>query len=472
MAVSTRTKKQITSLVGPYRLGFHVESKELFKTPKGISEEVIRMISREKNEPEWMLQKRTDAYRIFLSKPLPAWGGNLSGIHFNDIYYYVKPLDRTKRRWKDVPREIKETFEKIGIPQAERKYLAGVGSQYESEVVYHSLQEKLQKQGVIFSGMDDALKEYPDIVKEYFGTLIPSTDNKFAALNTAVWSGGSFIYVPKGVHVALPLQAYFRINRQSMGQFERTLIIADEGSSVHYVEGCSAPQYAADSLHSAVVEIIVKKNARVQYTTIQNWSSNVYNLVTKRASAHENAEMFWLDCNIGSKLTMKYPSIILRGRGARGEIQSLAIAGRGQHQDAGGKVIHSAPDTSSTIVSRSISKDGGRASYRGLVRVVKGATGVKTRVVCDALILDPESRSDTYPTMSIDEHDASVAHEATVSRIPDSALQYLAARGFSEAESSSLIVNGFANPIVRRLPMEYAVEIQRLLEMEMKGAVG
>ncbi len=472
MAISTQTRKQITDSVGPYRLGFHVKTKELFKTPRGLREDVIRMISHQKNEPAWMLEKRLNAYRIFLEKPLPTWGGDLSGIHFDDIYYYVKPLDHTKRRWKDVPQEIKETFEKIGIPQAERKYLAGVGSQYESEVVYHSLHEKLKKQGVIFSGMDTALKEYPEIVKEYFGTLIPATDNKFAALNTAVWSGGSFIYVPKGVHVALPLQAYFRINRESMGQFERTLIIADEGSSVHYVEGCSAPQYAADSLHSAVVEIFVKKNARVQYTTIQNWSSNVYNLVTKRATAHENAEMFWLDCNIGSKLTMKYPSIILRGRGARGEIQSLAIAGKGQHQDAGGKVIHSAPDTSSTIVSRSISKDGGRASYRGLVRISKGATGVKTRVVCDALILDPESRSDTYPTMIIDEQDASVAHEATVSKSSDSALQYLRTRGFSEAESSSLIVNGFANPIVKRLPMEYAIEIQRLQEVEMKGAIG
>lgn len=472
MAVSAQTKKQVSSLVGPYRLGFRAQTKELFKTPKGLNEDIIRTISKKKNEPSWMLEKRIQAYQIFLQKPLPQWGGDLSGIDFENIYYYVKPTDRTKRRWQDVPQGIKETFEKIGIPEAEQKYLAGVGSQYESEMVYHSLRETLQRQGVIFLGMDDGVKQYPEIVKEYFGTLVPATDNKFAALNTAVWSGGSFIYVPKGVHVALPLQAYFRINRESMGQFERTLIIADEGSSIHYIEGCSAPQYAADSLHAAVVEIFVKKNARVQYTTIQNWSSNVYNLVTKRASAYEQAEMFWLDCNLGSKLTMKYPCIILRGRGARGEIQSLAVAGKGQHQDAGGKVIHIAPDTSSTIVSRSISKQGGRSSYRGLVRVNKGATSVKTRVVCDALLLDPHSRSDTYPTMIIDEQDATVAHEATVAKISDSALQYLRTRGFSESESSSLMVNGFANPIVKRLPMEYAVEIQRLLELEMKGAIG
>ncbi len=469
MPVSARTKKKISAFVKTYRFGFRANTKEFFKTPKGLNEEVIRAISKEKDEPAWILQKRLAAYNIFFKKPLPEWGGDLSGIDFDNFYYYVKPTDSIKRRWQDVPKEIKETFEKIGIPHAERNYLAGVGSQYESEMVYHSLQEILQKQGVIFVSMDMAVKKYPELVRKYFGTLVPPEDNIFAALNTAVWSGGSFIYVPKNVHVALPLQAYFRINREFMGQFERTLIIADEGSSVHYVEGCSAPQYSTNSLHAAVVEIVVAARARVQYTTIQNWSSNVYNLVTKRAIAHEEAEMFWLDCNLGSRLTMKYPCIILHGRGARGEIQSLAVARKGQHQDAGAKVIHAAPETSSTIVSRSIAKDGGRASYRGLVRVKKSAKGVKTKVACDALILDSASRSDTYPTMIIDEQDASVAHEATVSKISDSALQYLFTRGFSETESSSLIVNGFAKPIVKRLPMEYAVEIQRLLELEMKG---
>lgn len=419
-----------------------------------------------------MLEARLSALQVFYEKPLPAWGGDLSGIDFNAIYYYVKPAESGAQRWEDVPPHIKETFEKIGIPEAERKYLAGVGSQFESEVVYHSLQKELQKQGVIFLGMDDALREYPEIVRTYFGTLVPSSDNKFAALNTAVWSGGSFIYVPPGVNIALPLQAYFRINRQSMGQFERTLIIADEDSSVHYVEGCSAPQYTVDSLHSAVVEIFVKKRAKVQYTTIQNWSDNVYNLVTKRATADQDARMTWLDCNLGSKLTMKYPSIILRGRNARGEIQSLAVAGANQHQDAGGKIIHVAPDTSATIVSRSISRNGGRTSYRGLVRIGKSARNATVRVVCDALILDPSSRSDTYPTMIVNDASANVAHEAAVAKMSEEALQYVRSRGFTEQHAASLIVNGFAEPIIKQLPMEYAVELRRLLELEMTGSVG
>lgn len=472
MPVSQKTRQTITKTFGQYRLGFHASTKDVYKSPKGLTEEVVREISRQKKEPAWMLEKRLEGHSIFLAKPMPTWGADLSDIDFSDIHYYVRPTDKSESRWEDVPAKIKETFEKIGIPEAERKFLAGVGSQYDSEIVYHTIQKELSKQGVVFVGMDEAVQKYPDLVKQYFGTVVPVTDNKFAALNTATWSGGSFIYVPRGVHVDRPLQAYFRINTKNMGQFERTLIIADEGSSVHYVEGCSAPQYTTDSLHSAVVEIIVKKRARVQYTTIQNWSSNVYNLVTKRAIAHEDSEMFWLDCNIGSKVTMKYPSIILREKGARGEIQSLAFAGRGQHQDAGGKVIHTAPHTTSTILSRSISKDGGRASYRGLVRVVKGAKGVKTRVVCDALMLDKKSRSDTYPTMIIDEQDATVAHEATVSKISEEAFSYLRARGFSEEQSSSLIVNGFADVIVKKLPMEYAVELQRLLELEMKGAIG
>lgn len=472
MPVSQKTKTRISRSVGPYRLGFRTKTREVFRAPRGLSQDVVRLISAQKKEPAWMLEQRLAALQVFYTKPLPSWGGDLSRIDFNEIYYYVKPTESGARRWEDVPPQIKETFEKIGIPEAERKYLAGVGSQFESEVVYHSLQEELQKQGVIFLGMDDALRKHPEIVRQYFGTLVPASDNKFAALNTAVWSGGSFIYVPSGVHVALPLQAYFRINRQSMGQFERTLIIADEGSSVHYVEGCSAPQYTKDSLHSAVVEIFVKKGARVQYTTIQNWSDNVYNLVTKRASADQEARMIWLDCNLGSKLTMKYPSIILRGRGARGEIQSLAVAGAGQHQDAGGKIIHVAPDTSATIVSRSISRDGGRTSYRGLVRVGKTARNATVRVVCDALILDPLSRSDTYPTMVVNEASAKVAHEATVAKMSEEALRYLRSRGFTEEHAASLIVNGFAEPIVQQLPMEYAVELRRLLELEMTGSVG
>lgn len=449
-----------------------IQVQSIFRTQPGLSRKIIEQISEQKGEPAWMLDIRLAAYDVFLAKKMPTWGADLSTIDFDGIHYYVRPQDREKRAWKDVPQEIKDTFEKLGVPQAERKFLAGSGAQFESEVVYHSLKESLQKKGVLFESMDEALLKHPALVKEYFGTLIPSTDNKFAALNTAVWSGGSFIYVPKGVHIELPLQAYFRINSERMGQFERTLIIADEGSSVHYVEGCTAPTYSSDSLHSAVVEIFVKKGARVQYTTIQNWSSNVYNLVTKRAVAFQDAEMFWLDCNLGSRVTMKYPAIILRGSGARGEIVSFAYAGKNQYQDAGGKVIHLAPHTSSTITSRSISKAGGRATYRGLVKVVKGAKEVKTKVVCEALLLDPQSRSDTYPTMDINENDASVSHEASVSTISEAALFYLMSRGLSEDEATSLIVNGFAHPIVRKLPMEYAIELNRLLTLEMSETAG
>ncbi len=393
-------------------------------------------------------------------------------MNFNDIYYYVKPSDREGRTWDDVPENIKNTFDRLGIPEAEKTFLAGVGAQYDSEVVYHSLKEDLQKLGVIFSSPDQALQEHPDLVREYFGTIIPPEVNKFAALNTAVWSGGSFIYVPPGVTVDVPLQAYFRINSEEMGQFERTLIIVDEGAQVHYVEGCTAPTYSSESLHSAVVEIICKAGSRVRYTTIQNWADNVYNLVTKRAVADENATMEWVDGNLGSKLTMKYPSVYLRGEGAHGEILSLAFAGRGQHQDAGGKIVHAAPYTSSLITSKSISKDGGRGTYRGLIKVAKGATGAKSKVVCDALILDKDSRSDTYPVMEIDEADVSIAHEASVSRLEEEQLFYLMSRGLSEIEASTMIVNGFLDPLVKELPMEYAVEMNRLIEFQMEGSVG
>ena len=470
--IPSKTKKMLNRSGDKSAFSFRTKTKSFFASKKGLDTELIKEISRQKSEPEWMLKFRLRAYEIFLTKKMPNWGADLAGIDFDNIHYYVRPQDKAKRNWEDVPKEIKDTFDKLGIPEAERKFLAGAGAQFESEMVYHSLAENLAKQGVIFESTDDALKNHPELFKKYFGTVVPPGDNKFAALNSAVWSGGSFIYVPKNVHIELPLQAYFRINIENMGQFERTLIIADEGSSIHYVEGCTAPTYSSDSLHSAVVEIIVKKGARVQYTTIQNWSGNVYNLVTKRAMAYENSEMFWLDCNLGSKVTMKYPSIILRERGAKGEIQSLAFASKGQHQDAGGKVIHLAPDTSSTIISKSISKNGGRSTYRGLVKVIKGAKNVKTRVVCDALMLDSASRSDTYPTMDIKEEDVAIAHEATVASIGEDELFYLMSRGLSEEQAATLIVNGFANPIVRKLPMEYAVELNRLLALEMTGSVG
>ena len=419
-----------------------------------------------------MLEYRLEALDIFYQKPLPTWGGDLSGIDFNNIIYYVKPSDRQENDWDDVPEEIRKTYDKLGIPEAEKKYLAGVKAQYESEVIYGSLEEDLAKQGVIFLSTDEALKQYPDLVKEYFGTIIPSADNKFAALNTAVWSGGSFIYIPKGVKIEFPLQAYFRINSENMGQFERTLIICDEGSDIHYVEGCTAPVWTSDSLHSAVVEIVVKKDARCRYTTIQNWSNNVYNLVTKRAMAYENSLMEWIDGNLGSKLTMKYPAIYLMEPGARGEVLSIAFAARGQHQDAGAKVIHCASDTSSRIVSKSISKDGGRSSYRGLCKVNRGAKRCKSSVVCDALILDPESESDTYPYIEVEEQDVTIEHEASVSRLAEAQLFYFMSRGMTESEAATMIVSGFIEPLTKILPMEYSVEMNKLIELQMEGSVG
>ena len=455
-----------------YKFGFHDNHVNIEKFDKGLNADVIRRISDIKGEPKWMLQKRLEALEIFNQKPLPTWGGDMSGINFDDIIYYVRPSEKQEQDWDDVPDEIRETYDKLGIPEAEKKYLAGVKAQYESEVIYGSLEDDLAKQGVVFLSTEEALKKHPDLMKEYFGTIIPSADNKFAALNTAVWSGGSFIYIPKGVTVEFPLQAYFRINSESMGQFERTLIICDEGSQVHYVEGCTAPIWTRDSLHSAVVEIVVKKDARCRYTTIQNWSNNVYNLVTKRAMAYENSLMEWIDGNLGSKLTMKYPAIWLMEERARGEVLSIAFAAKGQHQDAGAKVVHCAPNTSSRIISKSISKDGGRSSYRGLCKVVKGATGCRSNVVCDALILDPDSRSDTYPYIEIDEDDVTIEHEASVSKIAEEQLFYLMSRGMSESEAATMIVSGFIEPLTKALPMEYSVEMNRLIEMQMEGSVG
>ncbi len=455
-----------------YKYGFHEPENYAYKSPRGLSRKRVAEISEMKGEPNWMRDFRLHAYDLFIRKPMPNWGPDLSEIDFDAIHYYVRPTDRPQRSWDDLPDEIRRTFDRLGIPEAEKKFLAGVGAQYESEMVYHSLQKSLAEKGVVFLDMDSALREYPELVREYFGTVVPAGDNKFAALNSAVWSGGSFIYVPKGVHVEIPLQAYFRINTAAMGQFERTLIIADEGSYVHYLEGCTAPIYSEDSLHAAVVEIVVKRGARVRYSTVQNWSQNVYNLVTKRAVAHEDAVMEWVDGNIGSKVTMKYPAVILRGRGARGEILSVALAGKGQHLDAGAKVIHLAPDTSSNIVSKSISHSGGRSSYRGLVQVKKKARGVKSGVRCDALILDERSRSDTYPIIDVHEPDASVGHEATVSRIGEEQLFYLMSRGLTEPEATALVVRGFIEPVVKELPMEYAVELNRLIELQMDGSVG
>jgi len=460
------------SELGTYKYGFSMPERYVYKARKGLSREIVEEISWLKGEPDWMREFRLRALEIFFSKPMPTWGADLSAINFDDIYYYIKPTDKQSRSWDEVPEEIRRTFELLGIPEAERKFLAGVGAQYESEVVYHNLQEHLRKLGVIFVDTDTAVREYPDLVREYFGTVVPPDDNKFAALNSAVWSGGSFIYVPPGVHVDLPLQAYFRINAQNVGQFERTLIIAEEGSFVHYVEGCTAPIYTTDSLHSAVVEIIVKPGARVRYTTIQNWSTNVYNLVTKRSVVYRDAVMEWVDCNLGSKVTMKYPSVYLMEPGARGEILSIAFAGRGQHQDAGGKAIHAAPHTSSRIISKSISKDGGRTSYRGLVRVYPGAEGAKVSVNCDALILDEISRSDTYPYMEIEEDNVTIGHEATVSKISDEQLFYLMSRGIPQEEAAAMIVTGFVEPLVKELPMEYAVEMNRLIRLQMSGSVG
>lgn len=455
-----------------YQYGFHDNLKPVYSTAKGLSKLVVNEISYIKNELEWMRKKRLEALEIFYAKKLPLWGGDLSKINFDDIYYYVRPVDKQGRSWQDIPKEIKDTFEKIGIPEAERKFLAGVGAQYDSEVVYKSISKMLKGKGVIFTDTDTALKRYPQIFKKYFGTIVPPGDNKFAALNTAVWSGGSFIYIPPNVHVELPLQAYFRINARNMGQFERTLIIADEGSYVHYVEGCTAPIYTTDSLHAAVVEIIVKKGARVRYTTIQNWSKNVYNLVTKRMFIEEEGFGEWIDGNLGSKLTMKYPSVFLKGRKAKGEILSLAFAGSKQHQDAGGKAVHLASETSSVITSKSISKEGGRASYRGFLKVAKGAEGCKSTVRCDALILDSKSRSDTYPVMEVDEKEVLIGHEASVSKIGEEQLFYFQSRGISKGEAEVMIVNGFVEPVVKELPMEYALELNRLIQLEMTGAVG
>ena len=450
---------------------FRTESKAVFKARKGIDAEIVKQISEMKNEPEWMRDYRLKGLEIFYSKPMPKWGGAID-INFQDIFYYLKPTDKQGKTWDEVPKEIKDTFDRLGIPEAEKKFLSGVKAQFESEVVYGSLKQDLADQGVIFTDTDSAVRDYPELVKEYFGTIIPSTDNKFAALNSAVWSGGSFIYVPKGVKIEFPLQAYFRINAENMGQFERTLIIVDEGASVHYVEGCTAPMYTSESLHSAVVEIICKRGSRCRYTTIQNWANNIYNLVTKRAVAYADATMEWVDGNLGSKLTMKYPSVYMLEPGAHGEILSIAFAAKGQHQDAGAKLVHCAPNTTGQIISKSISKGGGRASYRGLVRVEKGAKNSKCSVVCDALILDPQSRSDTYPYIEILEKDVSVGHEASVSRIGEEQLFYLMSRGMSEAEASTMIVSGFIEPLVKELPMEYAVEMNRLIQLQMEGSVG
>ncbi len=471
MAVPKKTHKQAKQFDN-YAHGFSTKTRSVFTAPKGLTKDIVKQISTHKNEPEWMLEYRLKAFEIFKKTKMPEWGADLSGIDFSNIHYYIRPQDKPHTDWNDVPKEIKDTFEKLGIPESERKFLAGTGAQFESEIVYHSLKKELKDKGVIFESTEIGLQKYPEIFKEYFGKIVPANDNKFAALNSAAWSGGSFIYIPKGVRLDLPLQAYFRINAENMGQFERTLIIADEGSSLHYIEGCTAPVYSTESLHAAVVEIVVKEGARVQYTTLQNWSKNIYNLVTKRAHAHKNAEMFWLDCNLGSRATMKYPAIYLMGEGARGEVQSLAFAGESQHQDAGTKIIHAAPNTSSKIVSKSISKGGGRATYRGLLKINKGATNVKSHVACDALLLDDLSRSDTYPKMQINEKNSTVAHEATVSKIGEDQLFYLQSRGMNEEEAASMIVNGFAQPIIKQLPMEYALELNRLLEIETTGSVG
>jgi Fe-S cluster assembly protein SufB len=472
-----QTETEIVQGIGSdyaIKYGFSVPEDYFFKSGRGVDHELIDAISSHKDEPDWMRKFRHKSLDYFLARPVPLWAadGKLDQIDFDDIYYYIKPTEKQAESWEDLPADIKETWDKLGIPEAEKKYLAGVGAQYESEVVYHKLQEDLAKKGVVFLDTDTALKEHEDLFKQYFGTIIPQNDNKFAALNSAVWSGGSFIYVPPGVSIEMPLQAYFRINAENMGQFERTLIIVDEGAYVHYVEGCTAPIYSTDSLHSAVVEIVVKAGGRCRYTTIQNWSNNVYNLVTKRAVAYKDATMEWVDGNLGSKITVKYPAIWLMGERAHGEVLSIAFAGNGQHQDAGGKAVHVAPNTSSVITSKSISKNGGRAGYRGLLEVAKGARGSKSKVVCDALILDEQSRSDTYPYIKIEDDEVDIGHEATVSKIGEEQLFYLMSRGLSEAEASAMIVSGFVEPITKELPLEYAVEMNRLIQLQMEGSVG
>lgn len=459
--------------LGRYDFGWADSDAAGTNARRGLNEDVVLDISRRKSEPQWMEDLRLKSLRLFGKKPMPTWGSDLTGIDFQNIKYFVKSTEKQATSWEDLPEDIKNTYDRLGIPEAEKQRLvAGVAAQYESEVVYHQIREDLEEKGVIFVDTDTGLREHEDLFREYFASVIPAGDNKFASLNTAVWSGGSFVYVPPGVHVDIPLQAYFRINTENMGQFERTLIIADEGSSVHYVEGCTAPIYQSDSLHSAVVEIIVKKNARVRYTTIQNWSNNVYNLVTKRATCAEGATMEWIDGNIGSKVTMKYPAVFLMGEHAKGETLSVAFAGEGQHQDAGSKMVHAAPNTSSTIVSKSVARGGGRTSYRGLVQIMEGAHGSKSSVVCDALLVDTISRSDTYPYVDIREDDVTMGHEATVSKVSEDQMFYLMSRGMSETEAMAMIVRGFVEPIAKELPMEYALELNRLIELQMEGAVG
>jgi Fe-S cluster assembly protein SufB len=454
------------------QFAFHDDIVYLKETKRGLTRETVEEISGFKNEPAWMLEFRLRAYDHFLKRKMPSWGGRLDDIDFDKIVYYRKPSEREEKSWDDVPEQIKATFEKLGIPEAERKFLAGVGAQYDSEVVYHSVREELTKIGVVFMGTDQALKEYPEIFRQHFGTVVPPEDNKFAALNSAVWSGGSFVYVPKGVEVPLPLQAYFRINGENTGQFERTLIVVDEGAKVHYIEGCTAPIYATDSLHAAVVEVVALPGSNVRYTTIQNWSNDVYNLVTKRAHAHERAHVEWIDANTGSRLTMKYPAIYLRGEGASADVISVAVAGKGQHQDTGAKAVHLAPNTTSRIVSKSVSKDGGRATYRGQLKVAPGATGVTASVRCDALMLDDQSRSDTYPYIDIQEDDTTMTHEATVGKVSAEQVFYLMARGLTENEATNLIVQGFLEVFTKELPMEYAIEFNRLVKLEMEGSLG
>jgi len=458
--------------IGDYQFGFRDPETSVFKSSKGLDESIVRQISTMKSEPKWMLEFRLKALDHFQHRPIPTWGADLSDLDLDDLYYYVKPIDKEGRSWDEIPETIKDTFEKLGIPEAEQKYLAGVGAQYESEMIYHSVHEELKNQGVIFLSIEEGLRQHPELFKQYFSKVIPIPDNKFAALNSAVWSGGSFVYIPPGVKVDLPLQAYFRLNSANIGQFERSLIIADEGAQVHYVEGCTAPTYSTDSFHSGVIEIIVKKNARVRYTTIQNWSNNVYNLVTQRAKVYENGTMEWVDANLGSKTTMKYPSCYLMEPGAHGEILSVAFASSGQHQDAGGKAVHFAPNTSSKITSKSISRGNGRSSYRGLLKVHRRAEGSKSNVVCDALLLDPESRSDTYPYIEVDAQDVALGHEATVSKVGEQQLFYLMSRGLSEEEATTMVVSGFIEPLVKELPMEYAVELNRLIQLQMIGSVG
>ena len=472
MMTESSEKDILANMGKDYEHGFSDPDRSSFKSRKGLDEEVIRQISAFKEEPAWMLEFRMKAYRHFLERPMPTWGPDLSGLDLDEIYFYVRPEEIDQKSWDDVPDTIKNTFDRLGLPEAEQKYLAGVGAQYDSEMVYHNINEHLEKQGVIFLSIENGLKQYPDLFKEYFSTVVPIQDNKFSALNSAVWSGGSFVYVPKGVKVDLPLQAYFRLNNASIGQFERTLIIADEGSQVHYVEGCTAPTYTTESYHSGVIEIVVKKDARVRYSTIQNWSTNVYNLVTQRASVFENGTMEWVDANLGSKVTMKYPSCYLRGEGAHGEMLSVAFAGPGQIQDAGSKMVHFASNTSSKITSKSISRGNGQASYRGMVKVARDLKNVRSNVVCDALLLDPESRTDTWPTIDSGSNDVSIGHEASVSKVGEEQLFYLTSRGLSEEEATTMIVSGFIEPLVKELPMEYAVEMNKLIQLQMVGSVG